>query len=138
MFPFFIKSLKAPLGRALSQTDKAGKSRRSRDTGKTSKEDQEPELGNFSHLLALLADRRPGGDFGPHNVEAGHHVAFAAGSLVGAGKVAATGRDGLTVEDERRREHRVHWREVTGHFAPDQSNAGGGRKTKPTSKKSDA
>ena len=138
MFPFFIKSLKAPTGRAPGQSIKAGKPPSSRDTDKADKEGPEPKLGNFSHLLALLADRRPGGDFGPHNVEAGHHVAFAAGAFVGAGKVAATGRDGVTVEDEERREHRVHWREVTGHFAPDKSGAGGGGKAKPTSKKNNA
>ena len=138
MFPFFIKSLKVPTRRTPGQAIKARKPSPSRDASKTNKEDQEPKLGNFSHLLALLADRRPGGDFGPHNVEAGHHVAFAAGAFVGAGKVAATGRDGVTVEDEERREHRVHWREVTGHFAPDKSGAGGGRKATPRSKKNDA
>jgi len=138
MFPFFIKSLKAPAARTRGRVAKAGKPSRSGSTENTDKEVQEPELGDFSHLLALLADRRPGGDFGPHNVEAGHHVAFAAGAFVGAGKVAATGRDGVTVEDEARREHRVHWREVTGHFAPDKPGAGGIRKAKPTSKKNDA
>lgn len=61
----------------------------------------------------------PGGDdapgYGPHNVEAGHHVAFSAGEFNGAGKVTATGDDGCTVQDKTGREHRVHWHEVKGH-----------------------
>jgi len=77
------------------------------------------KLGHFADLLGMLAEHRSGGDFGPHNVEAGHHVAFKAGALAGTGEVAATGRDGLTVRDSTNREHRVHWREVTGHFAPE-------------------
>jgi hypothetical protein len=53
--------------------------------------------------------------FGPHNVEAGHHVAFHAGEFKGAGKVTAAGEDGCTVADKSGREHRVHWHEVKGH-----------------------
>lgn len=55
------------------------------------------------------------GEFGPHNVEAGHHVAFHAGEFKGAGKVTAAGEDGCTVADKSGREHRVHWHEVKGH-----------------------
>ncbi|MBN3839220.1 hypothetical protein [Burkholderia sp. Ac-20349] len=55
--------------------------------------------------------------FGPHNVEPGHHVAFAAGDFNGAGKVTASGEDGCTVADKTGREHRVHWHEVQGHHA---------------------
>jgi hypothetical protein len=54
-------------------------------------------------------------EFGPHNVEAGHHVAFHAGEFKGAGKVTASGEDGCTVSDKSGREHRVHWHEVKGH-----------------------
>lgn len=86
-----------------------------------------PDMSHFASLLGMLSDRNPGGDFGPHNVEEGHHVAFAAGSFTGAGKVSTTGRDGLTVTDDKRREHRVHWREVTGHFAPEKDAAGGAK-----------
>lgn len=63
-------------------------------------------------------DDAPGSDgaaFGPHNVEAGHHVAFQAGDFGSAGKVTATGEDGCTVQDKSGREHRVHWHEVKGH-----------------------
>jgi hypothetical protein len=56
-----------------------------------------------------------GEGFGPHNVEAGHHVAFHAGEFKGAGKVTASGEDGCTVADKSGREHRVHWHEVKGH-----------------------
>jgi hypothetical protein len=119
MFPFFVKSLKAPAATSEPSAIKVRKPLHSgKKTGKkTDKPAQAPDIGQFSLLLALLAERLPGGDFGQHNVAVGHHVAFAAGSYVGAGKVAATGRDGLMVADDKRREHRVHWREVTGHFA---------------------
>ena len=120
MIPLFIKSLKAPEARTHTPTVKVSK-----DEGQPeapgAAAGKAPGMEHFSHLLGLLADRKPGGDFGPHNVEAGHHVAFSAGAYTGAGKVAATGRDGLTVEDDKRREHRVHWREITGHFAPEKS-----------------
>jgi hypothetical protein len=130
MFPFFVKSVKTPSAQASGQNIKVRKPAPANGKDKAS---HKPDIANFSHLLATLADHRLGGDFGPHNVESGHHVAFAAGSYVGAGKVAATGRDGLMVEDDKRREHRVHWREVTGHFAPEKSESGA-RKTKPSAK----
>lgn len=77
----------------------------------------EPDMGHFSELLSLLSERGAGGgDFGAHNVGVGHHVAFAAGSFSGAGKVSAVGRDGVHVTDSTNREHRVHWREITGHY----------------------
>lgn len=97
-----------------------------------------PDMQHFSHLLGMLSERKPGGDFGPHNVEQGHHIAFAAGSFTGSGKVSATGRDGLTVEDSARREHRVHWREITGHFAPEKDAAGGAKTKDKTPKDKDA
>ena len=78
-----------------------------------------PSLDHFAGLLDVVRNFKKDGDFGEHNVDEGHHVAFAAGAYVGAGKVTATGKDGLTVEDEKKREHRVHWREVTGHFIPE-------------------
>lgn len=56
-----------------------------------------------------------GAQYGPHNVEPGHHIAFAAGEFKGAGKVTASGEDGCTAKDKTGREHRVHWHEVTGH-----------------------
>lgn len=78
--------------------------------------EHEPELGPFAELLALLSERGAGGgDFGPDNVERGHQVAFAAGAFSGSGQVSAVGRDGVHVMDETHREHRVHWREITGH-----------------------
>lgn len=77
-------------------------------------------MSNFTELLALVAERTSqDGGFGPDVVKPGHHVAFAAGDFSGSGKVAATGRDGAKVHDSSGREHSVHWREVTGHFAGD-------------------
>jgi len=103
MVPLFIKSLKT------------------HETQSPASHAEAPNIRHFSHLLAALSSHRSGGDFGPHNVDTGHHVAFAAGTFTGAGKVTTTGRDGLTVEDDKRREHRVHWREITGHFVPEKS-----------------
>ncbi|HEX7642000.1 MAG TPA: hypothetical protein VF472_07275 [Burkholderiaceae bacterium] len=128
MFPFFVKSIKPP------QSSPAIKVKKPAQAEPIRRQEQPAGLGHFSHLLAMLAERHPGGDFGPHNVEEGHHVAFAAGTFVGAGKVSAVGRDGVTVADERQREHRVHWREVTGHFAPPKAT----RKAKPAAGASDA
>lgn len=117
MIPLFIKSLTKPETRTptvkVTEPNKAVK--------KDAEDAAKPGLEHFSHLLGLLSEHKAGGDFGPHNVDVGHHVAFAAGSYTGSGKVSTTGRDGLTVEDEKRREHRVHWREITGHFAPEKS-----------------
>jgi hypothetical protein len=76
------------------------------------------ELGHFADLLGVLKEHRSGGEFGPHCIDAGHHVAFRAGALSGAGKVAAVGRDGCTVDDGTGRHHQIHWREITGHYAP--------------------
>lgn len=124
MIPLFIKSLTSKQAQTYTPTTKvsapAAKPEPEKDVAAPA---GTPDMKHFAHLLGLLSDRKPGGDFGPHNVESGHHVAFAAGSFTGSGKVSATGRDGLTVEDEARREHRVHWREVTGHFAPEKAEA---------------
>ena len=77
-------------------------------------------MSNFTELLAIVAERTSSaGSFGPDVVKPGHHVAFAAGDFAGSGKVAASGRDGVKVHDSSGREHSVHWREVTGHFAGD-------------------
>jgi hypothetical protein len=81
--------------------------------------DQKPDLDHYKDLLGLLANHKAGGEFDADTVLVGHHVAFKAGDFAGSGKVTATGRDGLCVTDSARREHRVHWREVTGHFAPE-------------------
>jgi hypothetical protein len=74
------------------------------------------ELGNpsFVALLSLLQQHDASCQFGQHNVEPGHHVAFEAGAFQGAGEVTATGEHGATVKDTSGREHRVHWHEVTG------------------------
>lgn len=109
MIPLFIKSIQPPKPAAKPAAQPAEPA--------APKETSPAKLGHFADLLGLLAEHRASGDFGPHNVESGHHVAFRAGSFSGAGEVAATGRDGLTVRDDTGREHRVHWREVTGHFA---------------------
>jgi hypothetical protein len=91
--------------------------------------ENKPDMGNFAGLLALLAERGAGGgDFGPHNVKEGHHVAFSAGAFAGAGRVSAVGQDGLHVTDSAKREHRIHWGEVTGHHPgpdPDEAPAKG-------------
>jgi hypothetical protein len=105
MIPLFIKSIQPPKAKP-------------KDAPKP-KETSPAELGHFADLLGLLSNHRSGGEFGPHNVEAGHHVAFRAGAFSGSGEVTATGRDGLVVRDGTGREHRVHWRECTGHFAPE-------------------
>ncbi|MGF6641755.1 hypothetical protein [Paraburkholderia sp. MM6662-R1] len=105
MTPLFIKSL-ARREQAATPTVKVTKD---------ADDSEAPDTGKFAGLLAMLAAHNPESKFGPHNVEKGHTVAFKAGSFVGAGKVAATGRDGLTVQDDDARDHRVHWHEVTGH-----------------------
>lgn len=56
-----------------------------------------------------------GAQYGAHNVEPGHHIAFQAGDFKGAGKVTAVGEDGATAQDQKGRDHRIHWHEITGH-----------------------
>lgn len=71
--------------------------------------------GKYAGLLAVLADHNPESKFGPDTVEPGHDVTFKAGTFIGAGKVSAVGKHGVTVEDEDARQHRIHWHEITGH-----------------------
>lgn len=106
MTPLFIKSLVKP-AKTVTPTVKVTKDPDDADA-------ETPDTGKFAGLLAMLAAHNPENKFGPHNVEKGHTVAFKAGAFVGAGKVAATGKDGLTVQDDDARDHRVHWHEVTG------------------------
>lgn len=119
MIPMFFKSVKkAEIKKEVpkSTPDKA-------QEPDENKADESPKGGDvddlnyFSDLHALLHEQRGTGEFGDHNVKVGHHVAFKAGAYSGAGKVTAAGKDGLHVEDSSKREHRVHWHEVTGHFA---------------------
>lgn len=77
--------------------------------------DGEPKKGPFKDLLARLAEHNPSGVKNEQTVKNGHHVTFKAGSFTGEGKVKATGKDGLTCEDDCGRDHRVHWHEITGH-----------------------
>jgi hypothetical protein len=74
-----------------------------------------PDTSHYAGLLGILSDHKPESKFGPDTVQKGHKVAFKAGTFVGGGKVSSTGKDGLTVQDDDAREHRVHWHEVTGH-----------------------
>ena len=106
MTPLFIKAIKAP-----AKPTRIAKGAEPKETI--------PDIGHFHDLLGLLTSHKAGGDFGPDSVEVDHHVAFKAGDCTGSGKVTSTGRDGLCVTDSSRRDHRVHWREVTGHFAPE-------------------
>jgi hypothetical protein len=69
----------------------------------------------FSGLLSILADHKPGSQFGPNTVKDGHDVTFKAGTFVGSGKVTASGKHGCTVEDDDARSHSIRWHEVTGH-----------------------
>lgn len=124
MTPLFIKAIAPPAKRT--------------PTAKGKEPESAPDIGHFHDLLWLLASHKAGGDFGPKTVEAGHHVAFKAGDFSGSGKVTATGRDGLCVTDSSRREHRVHWREVTGHFAPEQEERSEKNQKKPASPKNGA
>lgn len=120
MIPLFFKSIQTSGGALKSAKPASEKPAKQEPSAKGQGSAAAPaKLDHFAELLGMLAEHRSGGDFGPHNVEAGHHVAFKAGALAGSGQVAATGRDGLTVRDSTNREHRVHWREVTGHFAPE-------------------
>jgi hypothetical protein len=106
MIPIFIKALSK--AKPLTPTVKVAKKPKAAG-------EKAPDLGNYAGLLSMLADHTVTEDgFGPHNVEKGHKVAFKAGSFVGAGRVAATGKHGLTVEDDDARNHQVHWHEVTG------------------------
>lgn len=108
MIPLFIKSLSKPETRTptVEVTPPAKVEESTAGTSDTSK---------FAGLLAVLAEHNPKCDFGPHNVEKGHTVAFKAGSFVGSGKVESVGKHGVTVSDDDARDHRVHWHEVTGH-----------------------
>ncbi len=110
MTPMFFKAVKKPA------KPKAAEPAADTPAGKAAAANP-ADMEYFSGLLDLLSERKLGGDFGPETVKPGHHVAFSAGSFTGAGKVSAVGQDGLTVEDSGRREHRIHWREVTGHHA---------------------
>ena len=121
MTPLFIKAIKAP-----AKPTPTAKGKESKETA--------PDIGRFHDLLGLLASHKAGGDFGPDSVEVDHHVAFKAGDFAGSGKVTSTGRDGLCVTDSSRREHRVHWREVTGHFAPEKPEKTAKKPTTPKAK----
>lgn len=110
--PLFIKSIQPPAAKP--------KAAPAKEKAKPDEAEQgDGDISHFHHLLGVLSTHRAGGDFGQHNVEPGHHVAFKAGSFSGSGKVCTTGRDGLTVLDDGNREHRIHYREITGHFAPE-------------------
>jgi hypothetical protein len=121
MTPLFIKAINAPVKPTPVEKGKEPKV-------------TAPDIGYFHDLLGLLASHKAGGDFGPDSVEVDHHVAFKAGDFAGSGKVTSTGRDGLCVTDSSRREHRVHWREVTGHFAPEKQEKGPKKPTTPKAK----
>lgn len=116
MTPMFFKAVKKPADKKKpAEQEKPVKDDGAKAAGAVDPSDTE----YFSGLLQILAGHKVGGDFGPETVKAGHHVAFSAGSFTGAGKVSAVGQDGLTVSDASKREHRIHWREVTGHHAGD-------------------
>jgi hypothetical protein len=118
MLPLFIKAIKPPEKR--TPVVEAKSSKQAKAATKTTKSaTKTPDISHFSGLLGLLSEHKAGGNFGPDVVDVDHHVAFKAGDFTGSGKVTATGRDGLCVTDSSQREHRVHWREVTGHFAPE-------------------
>lgn len=100
-------------GGAVSADAPAGDNTEDGDATDPSAQGRPPAPGLDGGAQPGAADA--GQAFGPHNVDAGHHVAFEAGEFSGAGKVTATGEDGCTVQDKTGREHRVHWHEVKGH-----------------------
>lgn len=122
MLPLFIKAIRPPEKPTSTATPVETKEPKS-ESKPAKSETKPPDIANFADLLGLLSTHKAGGNFGPETVEAGHHVAFKAGDFSGSGKVTSTGRDGLCVTDSSSREHRVHWREVTGHFAPEKESA---------------
>lgn len=113
MKPLFIKAVSRP--DTYTPTVRVTRASDADSEGKKQGGGKSPDTARFAGLLAMLAEHRPGAQFGPHNVEKGAQVAFRAGTFVGAGKAVAVGKDGLTVQDDEARDHRVHWHEVTGH-----------------------
>ena len=113
MKPLFIKAVSRP--NTYTPTVRVTRESDAGSEGKKARDGQSADTARFAGVLAMLAEHRPGAQFGPHNVEKGAQVAFRAGTFVGAGKAVAVGKDGLTVQDDEARDHRVHWHEVTGH-----------------------
>lgn len=122
MIPMFFKSVKKP--ETKKEAPKAAPDPDEKKADDAKKGGDADDLNYFADLHSLLHEQRGTGEFGDHNVKVGHHVAFKAGSYSGAGKVTASGKDGLHVEDSSKREHRVHWHEVTGHFAKEAKEKG--------------
>lgn len=64
------------------------------------------------------------------DMKRGDSVGFQAGSATGSGEIVASGKDGVTVKDERGRERKIHYDEITDHKqqSPDYSEKEDGEK----------